>query len=954
MVPHPRKRVFSACAVALVATGLSAGGASAAPRSAPALATPRDQVAVQTVPAFEWKRVPHAEKYEFQLAADSHFESMVWGQGRGSFQTRNTFATIDETLPNGSYYWRVRAINAKEDAGRWSRTRSIRKAWDVAPELVEPVHGETIAYPQTPLILRWNPVPRAYKYLLWIGTDPSLASVDTPIETSGTVYSPHEALGPGRYFWAVTPIDAQKHLGTRSGVGSFQWTWPSRSTVNMFDLNADARVLDPQFAWDGIPGASRYEVEINPSADFAVGSRVCCDEKVIGTSLSAKHVLPNNGYYWRVRAVDLDGQAGVWNYGAPFAKGFDDVVPSIPNLHMRDNVTDAPVDSDPISPELDTSYPIVRWDPVPGASSYQVEVVPYEGAFCNWTARPAEHWNANTATTAWTPLAAVWNRQKPGVNIQSVSYDGGTGLDPNRTYCVRVQARTDRDSKQNPVVSEWTQLGGVNNPAFRWVPAAAGSGVEPGALGLTMPNAEAYLEPQTGTVSTRMPLFTWRPINGAGSYFVVVAKDPAFTQVTDVALTNLPMYAPRKWTTAQTYPDETTSYYWAVIPASGSDGSGASSQAGQNYPRSFDKRSIPPTLLEPHTGDDVASQPVFRWSSTEGARDYDIQVATDASFSNLVDDVRTAATSYTSETTYPADTVLYWRVRAADENGVGLTWSDTSTFRRRLPVPHLFADNPLGGEVIPVLRWEPVAGASSYDLHLDQSDGTRKDFHLRGTAATFIGWYGTGVWHWQVRANFPSGSWQEVQGGYTPSQPFTRRIATPSHLRAVNRDRKMLLSWDPAAMAKNYRVDISTTDSFTRIVDTTITDHTEWAPDLTQPDSITGGKFYWRVATMDEGRNVGGFRVSHLRTKRGFLIAPRGFPRKGAASLVGVQVQDGRQHRIRHARVVVTGAGVGRRARRTNRDGIATFNVRPRKRGVLRFKISKRGFRSGSTTIAVA
>jgi hypothetical protein len=28
-------------------------------------------------------------------------------------------------------------------------------------------------------------------------------------------------------------------------------------------------------------------------------------------------------------------------------------------------------------------------------------------------------------------------------------------------------------------------------------------------------------------------------------------------------------------------------------------------------------------------------------------------------------------------TTYPADTILYWRVRASDENGIGLTWSAT-------------------------------------------------------------------------------------------------------------------------------------------------------------------------------------------------------------------------------------------------------------------------------------
>src|SRR6185437_2845659 len=70
----------------------------------------------------------------------------------------------------------------------------------------------------------------------------------------------------------------------------------------------------------------------------------------------------DNSYYWRVRAIDMDGNAGVWNcYGVQpdpcrtdllrtFTKTFDNVppttAPSIKNLHMRDNVNDDPVAAD--------------------------------------------------------------------------------------------------------------------------------------------------------------------------------------------------------------------------------------------------------------------------------------------------------------------------------------------------------------------------------------------------------------------------------------------------------------------------------------------------------------------------------------------------------------------------------------------------------------------------------
>lgn len=952
-MPHSGKAplwVTSALAVIVAASTLT-GPAQAGSKGVPSLASPGADASGDTVPAFSWKAARRAAKYEFQLAADPQFESIVIGEGYGSFQTRNTFATVHETLPNGNYFWRVRNINANEDAGKWSPTRRYRKRWNQQPKLIAPVNGEAISYPATPLVLRWNPVPGAYKYLVWIGTDPSLASVDKPMETSGTVLAPPQALGPGRYYWAVAPLDAQKGIGVRSAVGSFVWRWPSQTKPTLFDLNSSTRVLDPQFSWPAVPGAASYEVEVNPSGDFAVGSKVCCSEGVIGTSLSPKKVLPNNSYYWRMRAIDLDGRAGVWNYGAPFSKAFDNVNPTIPNLHVRDNLVDRPADLDLTSPQLDTRYPVLKWDPVPGASSYQVQVAPHNGV-CEWTGPRAEQWDVQTAATAWTPLSGSWNSLKPGVTSPtSVSTDPGKlGLQPNTNYCARVLARTDRDSKNNQVLSQWTQIGAVGQPAFRYL-APSGGTVTAGP-NFTMP-AAAYVGPQSGVLTPRLPLFTWRPITGAGSYFVVVARDPGFTQVIDIALTNVPMYAPRKGFESQTYPDETTFYYWAVVPATAGNGGGAASHPVENLPRTFQKRSVPPTLLTPSQGQNVTRQLTFRWTSTEGARDYQIQVATDPSFSDLVDDVETAATSYTSEGTYPADTVLYWRVRANDENRVGLTWSATRSFRRRLPVPQLFPNNPTSAETITVLRWHPVEGATSYDMHIEQPDGTRQDFHMRGTAETASAWYGTGVWTWQVRANFPSGYRREVHGPYTAPLRITRHIATPGGLRSIAKDRHVLLQWNSALMVKDYRVQISPTDSFSQIVDRVTTDNTSWAPKLTQTELVAGGRMFWRVAAGDEGRATGGWAVGTFKTPPGFSVTASGFPRKGEKGFVRVYVRDGRGRAVKKAKVVVRGSRTKRRKRRTDRGGSATLPVKPHKRGTLKFRVTKRGFRPGVATLEV-
>src|SRR5207247_278512 len=104
-------------------------------------------------------------------------------------------------------------------------------------------------------------------------------------------------------------------------------------------------------------GAAHYEVEINSDVDFALGSKVCCTDATLGTSLAPKKLLPNNTYYWRVRAIDLEGNAGVWNEGPQFVKDFDNVAPTIPNIRLSDN-------AGPLATGSPTSAPIVSWDPV--------------------------------------------------------------------------------------------------------------------------------------------------------------------------------------------------------------------------------------------------------------------------------------------------------------------------------------------------------------------------------------------------------------------------------------------------------------------------------------------------------------------------------------------------------------------------------------------------------------
>ena len=132
----------------------------------------------------------------------------------------------------------------------------------------------------------WSTVPHATKYLVAIATDEKLTNVvlgtaAKPQETDGTQFGLPIALSPGKYFWAVTPV--RQRQGPRgvgsdgfAGSASFTWTWPTATATRVTDLDPDARVFDPQFSWDQIPGAAKYEVEINSAQDFPPNAKWCC------------------------------------------------------------------------------------------------------------------------------------------------------------------------------------------------------------------------------------------------------------------------------------------------------------------------------------------------------------------------------------------------------------------------------------------------------------------------------------------------------------------------------------------------------------------------------------------------------------------------------------------------------------------------------------------------------
>ena len=106
----------------------------------------------------------------------------------------------------------------------------------------------------------------------------------------------------------------------------------------------------------------------------------------------------------------------------------------------------------------------MKWDSVPGASAYLVDVAPNNAGVCAW----GTGWRVSTAIPSWSPLGSGWNNIKPYPDAMPVSYDG-TALVLNQHYCVRVRARGERDTGNQDVYGDFTYLDDGTGSAFQWV-----------------------------------------------------------------------------------------------------------------------------------------------------------------------------------------------------------------------------------------------------------------------------------------------------------------------------------------------------------------------------------------------------------------------------------------------------------------------------------------------------
>jgi hypothetical protein len=203
---------------------------------------------VSAAPLLTWSAVPGIGKYEVQLSSDGTFASdestrsaTVFGLGAAA----GSMAQGEKRLPDGTWRWRVRAVDGGGKGQTWSPVGTFTLT-QPRPDQKLPRDGATVVY--SPL-LTWGPVPGACSYDVQVARDPGFkkaASLGKPMSTAQTALVPPKAAvsTPGKHYWRVrASYCGESGEGAWSPTRTFRSILPPDFNLNSIPTRVDYRKL---------------------------------------------------------------------------------------------------------------------------------------------------------------------------------------------------------------------------------------------------------------------------------------------------------------------------------------------------------------------------------------------------------------------------------------------------------------------------------------------------------------------------------------------------------------------------------------------------------------------------------------------------------------------------------------------------------------------------------------
>lgn len=605
----------------------------------------------------------------------------------------------------------------------------------------------------------------------------------------------------------------------------------------------------PTFSWEAQQPGTQYQFQVASDAGFS--NIIAQSTDISANSIGNIALQPNTTYYWRVRGNNLCGE-GPWSAAYSFTTALTLCA----------------------APRAATGLPInISAQGAPTINSTVTISAPGSVASVKITGLDIRHsWVGDLRVSLISPSGtAVVLFDQMGIPASNFGCDSDNLLLSFNDFAPNTAAQLEATCNTSPPAAS-----GTYQPVN---PLSTFSG-EP-ASGVWTLRVQDLVNSDGGSLAAwNIEICTALPheanLYAAQSQFTQCVSDTAhiefvvgtaFSNPVNLAMTGLPAgvqytFSSQPATAGQTV----TATVWGFV-AGGSVSAAVEATAGAqtaSMPVNFTITPPPaaPALLSPVPGAvNVARNPTLTWGAVSGATSYQLWVATDTAFANIVVNPVVSATSF-NLTNLAFGTTYYWRVTSRGACG----WGQPGARQQFTTVPDLsmsatpmsisicnteqavYAINLGPGFVAPVGFSFSATGPSPVLPQLSFS--SNNGIHTASVSNELQ--LQRGTYQMTVTVSDAASNSGNLTLALTieTTPPFPT-LSAPAN-NAVVMTPLPMLTWGTASGADNYRIEVARDENITDVVSNQVQTGTSWTP----AQALTAGDYFWRVTAQNECGNA--------------------------------------------------------------------------------------------------
>lgn len=356
--------------------------------------------------------------------------------------------------------------------------------------------------------------------------------------------------------------------------------------------------------------------------------------------------------------------------------------------------------------------------------------------------------------------------------------------------------------------------------------------------------------PANGAVNQKVsPSIIWSIVGNSNRYALQVSSNSSFTNLvfdSDSLLEN---------SINITSLSGLTKYYWHVKAYNTFGSMGWS----ETWSFTTGVAPVPPGLLSPVDG--ATNQLLslsLSWNASSGATSYNLQVATDSTFSSssLIANQNVGNTTAKQISGLSKSKTYYWKVATVNSYGTS-GWSSVWSFSTGSPPERPTQLAPTNGAteqlLSPTFSWNPSTGATNYTLQISTSSSftsyTYNQSNLINTTQLLNGLSPLTNYYWRVSATNSYGTsvystvWSFTTTGAAPAAPILNLPVNG----ATNQSIIPILKWN-SNDATSYTLQVSTDNAFNNLIFNSSVGNVT-SKQISSLNSLT--TYYWRVNAIN-------------------------------------------------------------------------------------------------------